>query len=192
MDTPFGKGGLRTFPIFMDYPVDSLVDKAAMLAHHAHQVLMDHRRKYDGSPYIGHPMAVAEMVAEFGGTDEMVAAALLHDTLEDTPLDPRLIFNLDNTGEVLDLVIELTDVSRPEDGNRVIRKTIDRVHTAKSSKDAQNIKLCDLIHNAQNIQEFDPGFAKVYRDEMRLLLPLMTKADKGFCNQLEEILAKYP
>jgi (p)ppGpp synthase/HD superfamily hydrolase len=192
MNKPFGLGGERTFPIFMNYPVDSLVDRAAILAHHAHQVLMDHRRKYDGTPYISHPMAVAQMVAEFGGTDEMVAAALLHDTLEDTPLDPRLIFNLDDTGEVLDLVIELTDISRPENGNRAIRKTIDRLHIAQASEAGQNIKLCDLIHNAQNIQDFDPGFAKVYRSEMRLLLPMMTKADISLKKQLEEILAKYP
>jgi (p)ppGpp synthase/HD superfamily hydrolase len=170
----------------------SLVKRAAALAEFAHQVLMDHRRKYDNTPYFNHPAAVAQMVREFGGSDAMIAAAYLHDTLEDTPLDPRLIFNLDDTGEVLDLVIELTDVSRPEDGNRFTRKAIDRVHTAQASKDAQNIKMCDLIHNAHNIQEFDPSFAKVYRDEMRLLLPMMEKANSSLRKQLEEILAKYP
>lgn len=185
----FGLGGPRTWPIFMDCPVDSLVDKAAVLAHHAHQVLMDHHRKYTGTPYIEHPMAVAKMVAEFGGSDEMIAAALLHDTLEDTPLPEYRVAELN--AYVYMLVLELTDVSQPSDGNRATRKEIDRAHTAEACADAQNIKMCDLIHNGQNIQAFDPNFAKVYRDEMRLLLPLMTKADDSLRAQLETILAAY-
>lgn len=170
----------------------NLIERAEALATHAHQVLMDHRRKYDNTPYITHPTAVAHMVQLFGGSDAMIAAAYLHDTLEDTPLDPQLIHDLDGTGEVLALVVELTDVSQLSDGNRAARKAIDRHHTAQASKDAQNIKMCDLIHNAINIQDFDPAFAKVYRDEMRLLLPLMDKADISLRNQLTDILNKHP
>jgi (p)ppGpp synthase/HD superfamily hydrolase len=46
---------------------------------HAHQ-----RSESDGGPYIRHPLAVARLVCEAGYDDEVVAAALLHDTVEDT------------------------------------------------------------------------------------------------------------
>ena len=165
-----------------------LPTKAKLLAEYAHQTLMNHRRKYDDTPYINHPIEVAEMVKEFGGSDVMIAAAYLHDTLEDTPLDPKLIFNLDGTGEVLNLVLELTDISKLEDGNRTIRKAIDREHLSNASKDAQNIKVCDCIHNAHNIQEFDMKFAKIYREEIRLLIPILDKADINLINELTNIL----
>lgn len=43
-------------------------------------------RKYTGEPYINHPAAVAELVSSVPHTPEMLAAAWLHDTVEDTPI----------------------------------------------------------------------------------------------------------
>ena len=79
--------------------------------------------------------------------------------------------------EVADLVEGLTDISKPEDGNRAKRKAIDRDHTAGSSKEVQTIKVFDLIHNTESIKEHDPKFWEVYKLEKQDLLNVMTKVD---------------
>ena len=136
----------------------------------------DQKRKYTDEPYIIHPIAVAEIVKSVEHTDEMIAAALLHDVVEDTPFTIDDIFDRfgDNVGE---LVSWLTDVSRPEDGNRKIRKRIDREHIAEAPADAQTIKIADLIHNTGSIERYDPSFWKVYKQEKIDLLGVLTKGD---------------
>jgi (p)ppGpp synthase/HD superfamily hydrolase len=88
--------------------------------------------------------------------------------------------------KVSDLVGWLTDVSRPEQGNRATRKAIDRAHTASAPSEAQTIKLCDLISNTRSIVEHDPEFARVYLAEKRLLLEVMTKADPELMRRARE------
>lgn len=138
--------------------------------------LNDQRRKYTGEPYIVHPAAVVELVRSVPHTPKMIAAAWLHDTVEDTPATLTHIENLFGE-EVAALVEMLTDVSKPEDGNRAKRKAIDRAHTAKASPAAKTIKLADLIDNTRSIVERDPDFAKVYLAEKRLLLEVLTEGD---------------
>lgn len=106
----------------------------------------------------------------------MIAAAWLHDVVEDTPTSIDTI--RDQFGEqVAALVADLTDVSRPEDGNRKARKAIDREHTAKASPNAKTIKLANLIDNTRNIVARDPDFAKVYLCEKRQLLEVLRDGD---------------
>jgi len=61
----------------------TLEQKALLFATAAHYAI-GQTRKYSGEPYIVHPVAVAELVMSVPHTPEMVAAALLHDVLEDT------------------------------------------------------------------------------------------------------------
>ena len=61
----------------------SLVDQAIGFAARAHQT---QRRKLGDMPYIAHPVAVAFMLQEMGCDETIVAAGLLHDTVEDTPI----------------------------------------------------------------------------------------------------------
>ena len=81
-------------------------------------------------------------------------------------------------GPVVSALVEgLTDVSRPEDGNRRTRKSIDRDRLAEQSGEVQTIKLADLIHNTYSIEEHDPSFYKVYKREKMDLLTVLTKGD---------------
>src|SRR5210317_2166475 len=122
-----------------------MLDEVLKFATKAHG---DQKRKYTNDPYIVHPIAVSEIVKTVAHTDEMVAAALLHDVVEDT--DVTLDQIKDKFGsKVAELVGWLTDISRPEDGNRKTRKTLDREHSAEAPADAQTIKLADLIHNTK-------------------------------------------
>lgn len=71
---------------------------------------IDQRRKYTGEPYIVHPIAVAELVRSVPHTPEMIAAALLHDVVEDTPVTIEGI-ETEFGARVAELVGWLTDVS---------------------------------------------------------------------------------
>lgn len=151
-----------------EMPIVLLAHYYARAAHAA----VGQRRKYTGEPYIEHPVAVANLVHSVSNDDNMIAAALLHDVIEDTKVtaqDMNVVFRW----PIVSLVLEVTDVSRPEDGNREQRKAIDRAHLAKASPQGQTIKLADLIHNTQSIVEHDPTFAKIYLEEKRLLLGVL-------------------
>lgn len=149
----------------------SLADRAARFAAGAH-ARVGQRRKYTGEPYIVHPKEVAALVATVSEDQEMIAAAWLHDTVEDTDVELEDIFREFGAG-VAELVSDLTDVSRKEDGNRKVRKEIDRLHTARASKRAKTIKLADLISNTRSIVARDENFARVYLAEKKRLLEVL-------------------
>lgn len=133
---------------------------------HAGQV-----RRYSGEPYVVHPLAVARKVAACFPVPMAVAAAVLHDVVEDTEVTLNDLRRARYVGPyVACLVDDLTDVSRPEDGNRATRKAIDRAHTARAHPMAKLIKLADLIDNSRDIFVMDPGFAPVYAAEKAALL----------------------
>jgi (p)ppGpp synthase/HD superfamily hydrolase len=162
----------------MDQSGMDIVRKAQVYAMAAHAAV-GQKRKYTGEPYIVHPAEVAKIVAGVpGSTPDMVAAAWLHDVVEDTGCtytDIHMAFGAD----IAALVGWLTDVSKPEDGNRAVRKAIDREHTAAAPAEAQTIKLADLISNSRSIMAHDPEFARVYLAEKRALLEVMTRGDAG-------------
>lgn len=117
--------------------VSTLEQRAMEFAAHYHGII-DHRRKYTGEPYIEHPKAVVKLVKDAPHTPAMLAAAWLHDVVEDTPAtidEVRQTFG----AEIAGLVRMLTNVSRPEDGNRATRKSIDRAHIAMASREAKTI-----------------------------------------------------
>lgn len=151
--------------------MSDIIQKADEFAEKAHSSI-GHVRKYCGSPYIIHPRAVAAIVKKHGGDDNMIAAALLHDTIEDTPVCKEDLIK--EFGEdIADLVDDLSDISKPEDGNRATRKAIDREHTAMASARAQSIKCADLVHNTLDIVSQDKNFAVVYLKEKEEMLKVM-------------------
>ena len=161
-----------------------MINKAKMLAGKAHEGQF---RKYSGMPYIVHPIEVATIVQTVDHSDEMIAAALLHDVVEDTDYTVEDIAK-EVSPAVAELVEGLTDVSSPQDGNRAVRKTKDRDHLAKQNAEVQTIKLADVISNSQDIKANDPKFAKVYIEEMKALLEVLTKGDKTLYAKAKEIV----
>jgi (p)ppGpp synthase/HD superfamily hydrolase len=153
----------------------TMVERARVFATAAHAAV-GQVRKYTFEPYIVHPAEVAKIVRNAGGSEAMVAAAWLHDTVEDTGVTIETI-RAEFGVEVAELVGWLTDVSRPEHGNRAHRKALDRAHSAAAPAEAQTVKLADLIANTRSIMAHDEAFAKTYLEEKRLLLAVMTKGD---------------
>jgi hypothetical protein len=166
-----------------------LVARAREFAIREHRRI-DHRRKYSKQPYDVHLEAVAGLVAGVTDDAEMIAAAWLHDIVEDTPI------TLDDVarefgGAVVRLVDELTDISRPGDGNRAARKAIDRAHLAAASPRAKTIKLADLTDNARDICRHDAGFGRVYLGEMEALLAVLGEGDPALMAKARKTLAHW-
>ena len=149
-------------------------DEAVIFAAKAHGSQV---RKYHGTPYISHPLAVAEIVKSVPHTEEMLVAAVLHDVVEDTSVTLEQIVEEFGT-KVGELVHFLTDVSKPEDGNRAHRKQLDAEHNAKGPAEAQTIKVADLIHNSMDIAAHDPRFWRTYKMEKLNTLNMLDKADE--------------
>lgn len=132
----------------------------------------EQKRKYTGDPYWTHPVAVAMMVQKFTIDDDVIKAAILHDVLEDTTVIYDEIVRAFNS-RVADLVQEVTDASKPSDGNRKKRKAIDLEHLAKSSPEGATIKLADILDNTASIIEHDRNFAKIYLPEKILSIDVL-------------------
>ena len=145
-------------------------------------------RKYTPDRYIVHPVKVMEIVREYTNELPMLAAALLHDVLEDTPVNKQAIRDfLDGrmspaeAVRTLHLVEELTDVyvkANYPQWNRRKRKGKELERMAQTSPAAQTIKYADIIDNCTAIAEQDPDFGKVFLYECRALLKNMTKGNE--------------
>jgi len=164
-----------------------LVQRAILFATEAHH---GQTRKYTGEPYIVHPLEVMEIVKTVPHTQEMLAAAVLHDVVEDTDVTLSDIWN-EFGYKVRQLVADLTDISVPSDGNRKARKHLDLIHTAKALPQSKTVKLADLISNSKSITEHDPKFAKVYMEEKAALLKVLTEGDPTLYARAKKIVDDY-
>jgi methylenetetrahydrofolate reductase (NADPH) len=123
--------------------------------HFAAQKHRDQRRKdSEASPYINHPIEVAEMLARVGGISDLTVleAALLHDTVEDTETTPAEL-EAHFGSEVRALVAEVTDDKRLP---KQERKRLQIEHAASLSPRAKLVKLADKICNLRDIAHAPP------------------------------------
>ena len=122
-----------------------MIEKAYRMANEAHK---DARRR-SGEPYICHPLAVARLVLDLGMDTESIAAALLHDVVEDTPItieEVKSAFGAE-VALLVDGVTKLTKIqfsSIEEQQAENLRKML-----LAMSQDVRVmiIKLCDRLHN---------------------------------------------
>ena len=161
------------------------VRRARAFAEAAHEAIC-HRRKYTGEPYTAHLARVACTVAAVTEDEQTIAAAWLHDVVEDTPITLAEIEREFGTG-IATLVAALTDV--PHDaGNRHQRKALDRARLAVAGPRAQTVKYADIYDNAPDICIHDPHFARLYVRECSALLSVMTAGDAHLRARTEETL----
>jgi len=148
-------------------------------------------RKYTKEPYIFHPISVSFILCTVTQDRGIIAAGLLHDILEDTKTTADELLNL--FGErVTGFVLDVTDVSRPHDGNRKIRKEIDREHLASADPDSKTIKLADLLDNTWSVIKHDPrGFGPLYIGEKERLLPYLIEGNNELYQRVERIIKDY-
>ncbi|GAB6032108.1 Guanosine-3',5'-bis(diphosphate) 3'-pyrophosphohydrolase MESH1 [Chamberlinius hualienensis] len=115
----------------------------------------DQRRKdVEQTPYINHPLGVAQILSEEGGVTDIatILAAILHDTVEDTDTNFEEI-EKEFGNEVADIVREVTDdKSLPYEE----RKRLQIVHAPKSSHKAKLVKLGDKLYNLRDLNKSIP------------------------------------
>jgi len=154
----------------------NLIARATLFADQAHDGQL---RKFSGLPYISHPMEVMQIVRGVCNDDDVLAAAVLHDVIEDcgvTYTDLMLEFN----ENIAHLVYQVTNAADDEDGDRIVRAYINRNVMANASADAQTLKLADIISNLSGIDlalECDPAWAKMYLEEKVDMINILTRGD---------------
>ncbi len=113
------------------------------------------RKDAEASPYINHPIALANVLANEGGiTDETVLiAAILHDTIEDTETTADELRR--HFGEAITAVV--LEVSDDKSLPKAERKRLQVEHAAHISREAQLVKLADKICNLRDIVTSPPA-----------------------------------
>jgi guanosine-3',5'-bis(diphosphate) 3'-pyrophosphohydrolase len=131
----------------------ALLLKALAFAAHKHR---DQRRKdAEASPYINHPIALADVLVNEGGvTDaEVLSAALLHDTVEDTATTHEELLEAFGS-RIARIVAEVTDDKRlPKEE----RKRLQVEHAPTLSREARLVKLADKLCNLRDVAERPPA-----------------------------------
>lgn len=161
-----------------------LILKALDFAREAHEGKL---RKYTEIPYIFHLINVGFILSTITDDDEIIAAGILHDTLEDTNATADDLLNLFRE-RITGFVLDVTDVSKLSDGNRKVRKAIDREHLAAAAPESKTIKLADIIDNTRSIIEYDPAFARVYLQEKKDLLPYLSQGNSNLYEKAYKII----
>ncbi|UBZ05345.1 bifunctional (p)ppGpp synthetase/guanosine-3',5'-bis(diphosphate) 3'-pyrophosphohydrolase [Bifidobacterium pseudolongum] len=154
------------------------------------------QRRKSGEPYIIHPLAVAQILADLGMGPLVVAAGLLHDTVEDTDytLDEcRAEFGDTVTG----LVDGVTKLTKMDYGDSAQAETIRKMVVAMS-RDVRVlvVKLADRVHNARTWRYVKPSSAqKKARETLDVYAPLANRLGmNAIKTELEELSFKvlYP
>ncbi len=138
-------------PIFKEKDIELILSALKFSAEkHRNQ----RRKDAEASPYINHPIQVAELLWNEGGVRDIVVilGALLHDTIEDTQTKPEEIRELFGQ-EVLDLVLEVTDDKRLP---KAERKRLQIVDAPNKSLRAKQLKMCDKICNVRDVTSAPP------------------------------------
>jgi guanosine-3',5'-bis(diphosphate) 3'-pyrophosphohydrolase len=170
-----------------DQNAQGVLERAKRFAELAHGLVLNdqgelgQRRKATNTPYTEHLAEVAGLVAQSGGDEGQIAAAWLHDVVEDTPVPlshVRLVFG----PEVANLVRELTDEFTKQkfpDLNRNQRKAKEAARLGSISDRAKTIKYADFVSNLRSISRLEPKFGKVYTKEVADALCAMHGGDEG-------------
>ncbi|QIK83600.1 bifunctional (p)ppGpp synthetase/guanosine-3',5'-bis(diphosphate) 3'-pyrophosphohydrolase [Sanguibacter sp. HDW7] len=147
----------------------ALIERAYVTAEKAHRG----QKRRSGDPYITHPVAVATILAELGMTEPTVAAALLHDTVEDTD------YSLDQLtreyGEEIAMLVDgVTKLDKVKFGDAAQAETVRKMVVAMS-RDIRVlvIKLADRLHNART-WKFVPAesASRKARETLEIYAPL--------------------
>jgi len=147
----------------------NLLRKAFEVAEHYHAG----QTRSSGEPYITHPLAVAKIVADLGMNEPAVAAALLHDTVEDTPYTLEQLTQ-DFSEEIARLVDGVTKLDKSLYGDMAKAETIRKIIVAMFQDiRVVVIKLADRLHNMRTIGSLRPDKQnRIAKETLEIYAPL--------------------
>ncbi|NTV38451.1 MAG: HD domain-containing protein, partial [Demequinaceae bacterium] len=134
----------------------ALIERAHAVAEQAHEGQL----RKSGEAYISHPIAVAEIIAGLGLPDTVIAAALLHDVVEDTNF-PLEEIRTEFGEEVASFVDGVTKLDRLTFGDAAEAETVRKLVVAMA-RDMRVVllKLADRLHNARTWDHVSPATAR--------------------------------
>lgn len=166
-----------------------VVERAFEVAERAHKGQL----RKSGDAYITHPVAVAEILLDFGLDANSIAAALLHDTVEDTSYSQESL-RKDFGAEVASLVDGVTKLDRLTYGPTAEAETVRKMVVAMA-KDIRVlvIKLADRLHNARTWQYVEAETAeRKARETLDIYAPLAHRLGMNAVKwELEDLSFKY-
>ncbi|GAA1411513.1 GTP pyrophosphokinase [Glutamicibacter uratoxydans] len=143
---------------------------------HAYEVAEKYhegQKRKSGDPYITHPVAVATILAEMGMTGSILAAALLHDTVEDTEYSLEAVTK-EFSEEIAMLVDGVTKLDKVTYGDAAPAETVRKMVVAMS-RDIRVllIKLADRLHNARTWRYVSPeSSSRKAKETLEIFAPL--------------------
>lgn len=166
---------------------EDLIRRAFDLASKAHAK----QRRRSGELYIHHPLAVAQTLADLGFDDTVIAAALLHDVLEDTQESSSRLKESFGT-EVTRLVESLTKLDKLKLADRTVRQVSSlRKMLISMASDVRVliIKFADRLHNMETIGALPPQKQQLIAGEtLQVYVPLAERLGmETLKSQLEEL-----
>ncbi len=166
---------------------DTAINEARFFAVTAHEAC-GQVRKYNGEPYWYHVSRVAKIVEEHGGTPAMIAAALLHDVVEDTHITSGHIHGWFG-GEIGLLVDQLTNDKTVD---RKTRKALEMERFRSASGAACTIKLADILDNGKDFLECgDAKAIETFMTEKRELVKVLTRGHPQLWDHVNNMIEGY-
>lgn len=170
----------------MTRAVEREPDQARLLRalHFAADRHRDQRRKGENaSPYINHPIAVAEILARFGVTDVVVLqAAVLHDTLEDTETTPDEL-EREFGRAVRDVVVEVTDdATLPKHERKRLQVDV----APRLSERAKLVRIADKLANVRDVTHSPPAWPRDRRVDYLAWTERVVEGCRGVNASLEQ------
>ncbi|KAL4560082.1 hypothetical protein LXL04_032230 [Taraxacum kok-saghyz] len=175
---------------------DNLVIKAFYEAEKAHRGQM----RASGDPYLQHCVETAVLLASIGANATVVAAGLLHDTLDDSFISYDYILQTFGSGvaDLVEGVSKLSQLSKLARESNTANKTMeaDRLHTmflAMADARAVLIKLADRLHNMMTLEALPlPKKQRFAKETMEIFAPLANRLGiTSWKEQLETLCFKY-
>lgn len=159
---------------------------------------LGHRGVYRQPPqqnelYYYHTHRVAETLRKLSREydSRLVAAAYCHDLIEDTDITDDQLMLVLQCRRTVDLVLQVTHVSKPLDGNRAVRRAIDREHLAKSDADGATLKLADIQDNASCYFD-NKKWAEKWFGEKKLELEVLKHGDPQMYTLCAAVIERGP
>lgn len=179
------------------------IEKAYQYANEIHK----NQKRRSGEPYIIHPIHVAEIVFKIGGDENMVCAALLHDTIEDTEDDVKTVRDNINNNFGEDILFLVEAVSKDCSIEGKVERHNDFIKQIEEAFELDMsvffLKASDILHNLSTLESLKPEKQEKWINELkysyiplfqkyfhRIALPYR-KMYENLINELESIIERY-
>lgn len=147
-------------------------------------------RKYSGDDYIVHPIQVCAALIDDGyiWCNNILAAAILHDTIEDTGVTYQHILDIFGFA-VAEIVLGVTNVSVKGEGTREDRVKLNLDFNKAQSAAAQTLKVADIYANISDIHNAELKYANMYLNEKKVAVEALSKASPKLRKKTADMIA---